>query len=390
MASIIKRKYNGKKGITTKYYISYRDITGKQHTVGGYKSLQDAKDHINDFKEVSVSESEVTIKIMFDLYFKKLEKKAESTRDNYKMYYDKYFKPIENVLYRKTSIVFWQDFFDKIEANSPYVAELCLKFSKASANNAINKNLITVNKFNKVDKIILPHPNINHLTINELLYMLETAKTDPDFKYRDYVCLYTFIGTGMREGEIFGLNIDDVDLNIYGISVTKQFTKGKLKNTPKTSSSYRIVYFHQNLAEVLSEYIPTVKGKILFPNEKGGYINANNFRNRVWKKLLEKCNINKRVRLHDLRGSYIDMTLSSGLSVKFTQNNVGHSRAETTTNIYARNNDDMINVAKEKMNTIFSQCCRNVVEKPKTEKNKVVSLKDHMLKRNKKEGFKPS
>lgn len=35
MASIIKRKYKGKKGVTTKYYISYRDITGKQHTVGG-------------------------------------------------------------------------------------------------------------------------------------------------------------------------------------------------------------------------------------------------------------------------------------------------------------------------------------------------------------------
>lgn len=69
-----------------------------------------------------------------------------------------------------------------------------------------------------------------------------------------------------------------------------------------------------------------------------------------------------------MRGSHIDMTLSSGLSVKFTRNNVGHARAETTTNIYARNNEDMTNVAKEKINTIFSQCCRNVVEKSKTEK----------------------
>ena len=50
----------------------------------------------------------------------------------------------------------------------------------------------------------------------------------------------------------------------------------------------------------------------------------------------------------------------------------------------------MINVAKEKINTIFSQCCRNVVEKSKTEKNKVISLKDHLLKRTKKEGCKPS
>ena len=71
-------------------------------------------------------------------------------------------------------------------------------------------------------------------------------------------------------------------------------------------------------------------------------------------------------------------------------NNVGHSRAETTTNIYAKNNDDMINIAKEKINTIFSECCRNVVEKSKTKENKIISLKDHLLKRTKKEGFKPS
>lgn len=385
MASIIKRKYNGKRGTTTKYYISYRDITGKQHTVGGYKTLQDAKEHINDFKEVSVSESEVTIKTIFDLYFKKIEKKSESTLDNYKMYYDIYFKPVESVLYKKTSVIFWQDFFDKIESNSPYVAELCLKFSKASANNAVKKNLITVNKFDKVDKIETPKPDINHLTIEELKEILNVSKRI--LKFRDYVCLYVFIGTGMREGEIFGLDVSDVDNKEFAIDVTKQFTKGKLKHKPKTSSSYRKAYYHQDLANVLNEYIPTVKGKILFPNDKGGYINANNFRNRVWNKVKEACGITKRVRLHDLRGSYIDMTLSSGLSVKFAQNNVGHARCETTTNIYARNNDDMINVAKEKINTIFSECCRNVVQKTETKENKIISLKDHIRKRTKKEPF---
>ena len=48
------------------------------------------------------------------------------------------------------------------------------------------------------------------------------------------------------------------------------------------------------------------------------------------------------------------MTLSSGLSIKFTQNNVGHARAETTTNIYARNNADMIKNAQSVLNEIFA------------------------------------
>ena len=49
------------------------------------------------------------------------------------------------------------------------------------------------------------------------------------------------------------------------------------------------------------------------------------------------------------------MTLSSGLSIKFTQNQLGHSKAETTTNIYMRNNQDMIDHAMNKLNGIFEK-----------------------------------
>lgn len=373
MASIIKRKYKGKKGETVKYYIAYRDIYGKQHTVGGYNGLQDAKKHLKDYEDGTCTRIDITIKEIFNLYFKKLEKKAESTYKTCKFYYNKYFTPIENLQYKKIDLVFLQGFFDNIEKESKYVAQLCLKFSRAAANNAINKDLISVNLFKKIDKIQIPKPDINHLTIDELKYMLNVA--EKTLRFRDYVCLYVFIGTGMREGEVFGLNVDDVDLSIYGIKVNKQFTDGKLKLTPKTSSSNRIAYFHQDLAEVLAKYIPTVKGNILFPNDAGGYMNANNFRNRVWKKIKQSCGITKRVRLHDLRGSYIDMTLSSGLSVKFTQNNVGHARSETTTNIYAKNNDDMITIAKEKINAIFTSCCRNVVEKQVNKKTNILPFR---------------
>lgn len=373
MASIIKRRYKGKKGDTIKYYIAYRDLYGKQHTIGGYSSLQDAKKHINDFDDLTCTRTDITVKDIFDLYFSKLNKKADSTYKNCKMYYNKYFKPIEHLQYKKTSIIFWQEFFDDIEQHSPYVAQLCLKFSKAAANNAINKNVIPINKFIKVDKINIPKPDINHLTIDELKYVLEKGKSI--LKFKDYVCLYMFIGTGMREGEIFGLNTSDVNLKEFSVKVNKQFTGDKLKFSPKTSSSNRTVYYFQDLAEVLQEYIPTVNGSILFPNNSGGYMNANNFRNRVWKKIKSACGITKRVRLHDLRGSYIDMTLSSGLSVKFTQNNVGHTRSETTTNIYARNNDDMIRIAKEKINEIFTSCCRNVVEKHENKKSNILPFR---------------
>lgn len=67
------------------------------------------------------------------------------------------------------------------------------------------------------------------------------------------------------------------------------------------------------------------------------------------------------MRVHDLRGSYIDLTLSSGLSVKFTQNQVGHSKSKTTLDTYARNNQDMIKLATEKIDNIFSKKCEQNV-----------------------------
>ncbi|MCR5266396.1 MAG: tyrosine-type recombinase/integrase, partial [Cyanobacteria bacterium RUI128] len=63
--------------------------------------------------------------------------------------------------------------------------------------------------------------------------------------------------------------------------------------------------------------------------------------------------INKRVRIHDLRGSYADIALEHGASIKFIQNQLGHQKAETTLNIYMKNNQDMINKALGEMEGIF-------------------------------------
>lgn len=332
--------------------------------------MQDANKHLKDYEDGSCTKTNLTVKDILDLYAEKLKKKAQSTYENFITYRNKYYKPIEHLQYKRLDLVFLQSFFDSIEQHSKHAAHDCLKFAKAATNNAINKNLISVNKFIKVDKIELPKANKDHLTIDELKQVLRIA--EKILSFIDYVCLYVFIGTGMREGEIFGLNVDDVYFDINGIRVNKQFTRGRLVMTPKTASSNRIVYFHNDLAEVLKRYIPTVKGNILFPNTIGGYKSADNFRRRVWAKVKKACGITKNVRLHDLRGSYIDMTLSSGISVKFTQNNVGHAKAETTTDIYAQNNNDMIQNAKETINNIF--CCRNVVEKQKSKKSNILQF----------------
>ena len=378
MAGISKKQVKTKKGVVTKYTITYRDVFGKQHTHGNYDTIKEAKKHLSKFEYVNTDSKNVTFGMVFNQFLKRAELKySKNTFDIYTIYYNKYLKPLDDIKYESVNSISLQGFFDDLEnKTTPHVAQHVLKLSRAAFNYAKKHKIIRHNTFDEIEKINLPKADINHLTIEELKQVRDECKRSyPQY----YALLYTFMGTGAREGELFALTKDDFIPKENCIRINKQYSQRTLLPYTKTTSSNRYVYFFDDLKEVLEKHIETLdpNNPILFPNSKGGYIDAHNFRKRVFYKLLELCEITKRVRLHDLRGSYIDTTLSSGLSIKFTQNNVGHARAETTTNIYARNNADMINKAKVVLNSIFSdseKCEQNVSINEKSEKSNVIQF----------------
>lgn len=383
MAGIRKKVYKNKKGVEIiKYYVVYKDIKGKQCSGGvGYDTKAEARKHLEEYEDLKV-EGDITLGYIFELFKKRMKKYAKTTRELYEMYYEKYFKEISDAKYKRITGIFLQDIFDNIEKDSPYIAIICMKMWKSATNNAIKKHLIRTNKFNEVDTIKAPKAEINHLTGQEILNLLELAKENFCKKY--FVMLYTLVGTGMREGELLALQKSDVDLKELTININKQYTHKELKNMPKTQSSVRKIHIFPDLAECLRDYMSEVSGELLFPSMTGGYINIDNFRRRFWTSLKEMANITKRVRLHDLRGSYIDFILSSGLSPKFAQNQVGHARNSTTMDGYAKNNQDMINKAEEKINDFFKLGGKTVEKFSKTENNNVILFSDILAKRNKK------
>ena len=269
MAGISKKRIKTKTGEKVKYTITYTDIFGKRHTSGYYDTIKEAKAHLKEFETPKKIEN-ITYGFIFKEFLEKVRlKNASGTYENYRIIKDKYFKKYLSLPYEKVNSLNWQKF----------------TLSCSCANKC----------------------------------------------YREYYpLLFTFIGTGAREGEILALEKTDFNHEQGYIEISKQFTRNKLKLSPKTESSNRKIYIFEDLKEVLAEHVKTLKpdNPLLFPNRAGNYINATNFRERFWKKLLELCKITKRVRLHDLRGSYTDMTLSSGLSIKFTQNQLGHSKAD--------------------------------------------------------------
>ena len=369
MAGIKRVKYRSKDGkAKVKYYITFYDEYGKQHTSGkSYPTRTEAQYHLHEFRE-RLSD-DLTVKDIFTLWRTKTVKMADTTQYNYKVHYDRYIKPIENKRYSKLSIMYLQRFIDDIEHYSSYSASYVLKMCKSAVNYAIKKRLLTDNKFNFVDSVKITKGDIYHLDIGQIRKVLDVARYEYD--YKTYCILYLFIGTGLRSSELFALNRSDIDIDNMTIRVNKQCIRAKIKHKTKTDKSNRVIYIFPDLADVLREYMKSVSD-ILFPNKDGGYIDGNNFNRRTWKKIKELAGITDRVRLHDLRGSYIDLVLSSGLSPKFAQNQVGHSKTETTLNVYAQNNRDMVDTARFTINQIFSNKEKNKEKNLVVEKNNVI------------------
>ena len=381
MAGISKKQYKTKKGIITKYVITYRDIFGKQHTAGSYNTLKDAKRELNKFCKKNISEKNITYGDIFKNFLLRCKFNCSvGTNENYKFVYEKFLKKFDFIKYEKLNSIEWQNYFDNLKkTESPNSINYAISFARSAINYAIKHQLIDSNVFSKVEKVKTPNADINHLTLDELLKILaECKKTYPQY----YALLYTFIGTGAREGEIFALTKKDFNPIKKTLKIDKQFTRGQLFLHPKTKKSNRTIYIFNELNEIIKTHINTlpVNCDLIFPNSNGNYQHASNFRKRFFKPLLKLCNIEKRVRVHDLRGSYIDMALSSGLSVKFAQNQAGHAKSRTTLDNYALNNEDMIVNAINVIDNIFSaRCEQNVSKKEKTLNNKIIQFPKRSL-----------
>ena len=371
MAGISKKRVKTKKGEVVKYTITYYDIFGKQHTSGIYDTIKEAKKNLHKFDKKETVNGNVTYGDIFKSFLQRCENKCSyGTNLNYNNVYSRYLEKFNNIQYEKINSLEWQNYFDDLKENeSPHTINYAISFARSACNYAIKHLLIENNVFNKVDKIKTPKADINHLTLKELRSILEVCK---NYYPQYFALLYTFIGTGAREGEIFALTKQDFNPIEKTLKINKQFTRSRLFYHPKTQTSNRTIYLFNDLNEVLKEHIKQLPAdcELLFPNTKGNYQHASNFRKRFFRPLLKLCGIEKRVRVHDLRGSYTDMTLSSGLSVKFTQNQLGHSKSQTTLDNYARNNNDMIELAMAKIDNIFIKKYEQNMSKKENAQNK--------------------
>jgi integrase len=71
----------------------------------------------------------------------------------------------------------------------------------------------------------------------------------------------------------------------------------------------------------------------LFPSPQGGLIRSNNFRDRVWRKVLQHCGLRYR-KVHATRHTYATRMIMEGVNPVYVQRQLGHSTIKITVDLY--------------------------------------------------------
>jgi integrase len=161
--------------------------------------------------------------------------------------------------------------------------------------------------------------------------------------YPGHYPLFLFLArTGARIGEALGLKWGDIDFNGRFIILKRSLSRGKI-STLKGKRERQIDMSNQ-LAQVLQEYRIECKKKglslgfgdepaFVFTDTKGGFMDVNNWRRRVFNKVLEKAKLRK-IRIHDLRHTYATLRISKNDNIDDVSKQLGHYSTKFTLDVY--------------------------------------------------------
>jgi integrase len=185
--------------------------------------------------------------------------------------------------------------------------------------------------------------NVNPFTPDEVAAFFETCEKTCLEYYPFFLCAFR---TGMRMGELLGLQWGDVDWHGKFIEVKRSYklkriseTKnGKIRRVDMTDQLYdslRMVYTVEEAAG---------SSKFIF-HRKGNPIEQN-FIRRVFKRILKAAGL-REIRFHDIRHTFASSLLTDGVTPVYVKEQLGHSSIKMTVDVYGHlipsSNRDMIN-----------------------------------------------
>jgi integrase len=221
---------------------------------------------------------------------------------------------------------------------------------------AVRLNLIETNPVDGVDAPRVPKAQTTALTFEEMEKLLDAL--------RDHRLLALFITgftTGMRPGEILGLQWQDINFDEATIAVRRTIEDHAGKSVvgePKTAGSRRRIDIPARCVRALKQHKEKMFHEGLracawvFPSTTGTPLGIRNV-SRLFKEKLEAAGLPLTVRLYDMRHTAATLALVAGVPLKVVSERLGHSSIKITADTYQHVTPSLQRDALTKLDKLF-------------------------------------
>jgi integrase len=158
------------------------------------------------------------------------------------------------------------------------------------------------------------------LTREEITSLKATCKAEDE---NMYLALMLALCTGMRRGEVFGLQWQDVDLIKGRLTVSRSYTG------PTKTGKSRIIPISSELEELLLALCP-----LKSYNRSESLVCVSFDPNPRLRRMAKMAGIREDFTFHTLRHTFATLALEAGRSPKLVSTTLGHASLATTLNIY--------------------------------------------------------
>jgi integrase len=148
-------------------------------------------------------------------------------------------------------------------------------------------------------------------------------------------------GAGLRQGEVFGLYVEDVDFLGRRLRVRQQvkLLHGKPTIAPPKSGKVREVPLADAVAVALSERIrayPPGDAGLIFTSREHKPMNRTYYNTHIWKPALLEAGVepSRENGMHALRHFFASVLLDAGESIRALADYLGHSDPGFTLRVY--------------------------------------------------------